>query len=118
MPFRAQGVTVHSGHIGNTFWHLRGEANAVAGVLQDGRTATVCGSVAGRGEDGGAVPGVRYLPQGRLQNLQSVRGLWSAGTDRSISTALPARQPLGLPDREADRAAEAGALELGSAQDP
>src|SRR5947207_9579513 len=68
-------VTPHSGHIGNTFRHLRGDANAVAGVLQDGRTAALCGSVARGGEDGGAVPGVRYLPQDRLQDLLALPGL-------------------------------------------
>ena len=33
------------------------------GSVQDGRTAAVRGSAAGRREDGGAVPGVRYLAQ-------------------------------------------------------
>ena len=46
-------VTGYSGHIGNTFRHLGEPQNAVAGVLQDGRTAAVRGSAAGRREDGG-----------------------------------------------------------------
>src|SRR6267154_2210357 len=59
-------------HIGNTFRLLQETQNAVAGVLQDGRASAVCGSIAGGREDGGAVPGVRYLPQNRLQALQPV----------------------------------------------
>jgi hypothetical protein len=49
-------VTFHSGHIGDTLPAFGGTPNAVAGVLQDGRAAAVRGSVAGRGENGGAVP--------------------------------------------------------------
>src|ERR1700676_2537136 len=56
-------VTEYSEHIGNTFRYLRGCANAVAGVFQDGRTAAVRGSVAWRGEDGGGVARGRYLSQ-------------------------------------------------------
>src|ERR1700730_8216053 len=51
-------VTDYSEHIGNTFGYLRGCANAVAGVFQDGRTTAIRGSVARKGEDGrAAAPG-------------------------------------------------------------
>ena len=69
----------------------------MAGVLQDGRTATVCGPVARRREHGGAVPGVRYLAQDRLQDLHrryqdcGLEGL----TDRS--RAGPTVRPTSLP---------------------
>src|ERR1700680_2099848 len=61
-----------------------GFANAVAGVLQDGREAEVRGPVAGRGQDGGAVPGVRDLAQDRLQDLPALQGLRHRGADGSI----------------------------------
>src|SRR5688500_10796057 len=97
-------VTVHSGHIGNTFRPLRETQSAVAGVLQDGRAAAVCGSVTRRREDGGAVPGVRYLAQDRLQDLRPLPGLRSGRAHRSVAAAVPAGQPPALPDRGADRA--------------
>jgi hypothetical protein len=49
-------LTLAAGHIGDTLPGFGGTPNAVAGVLQDGRAAAVRGSVAGRGENGGAVP--------------------------------------------------------------
>ena len=53
-------VTVHSGHIANTFRHFGETSNAVAVVLQDGRTGAVCCSIARWREDGSAVPGLRW----------------------------------------------------------
>src|SRR3954470_7583512 len=99
--------------MGNTFRHLGEPQNAMAGVLQDGRAAAIRGSVAGRREDGGAVPGVRYLAQDRLQDFRSLQGLRCGRTDRSASQTLSARQPLTVSDRDVDRAAEEGAPELG-----
>src|SRR5688572_13248839 len=111
-------VTVHSGHIGNTFRPLRETQSAVAGVLQDGRASAVCGSVTRRREDGGAVPRVRYLAQDRLQDLCPIPGLRPGRAHRSVTPAVPAGQPPALPDRGADRATEEGAPELGRAEDP
>src|SRR5258707_14082134 len=68
-------VTDYSEHIGNTFGHLRGCANAVAGVFQDGRTAAVRGSVGRRREDGRAVPRIRCFSQDRLQDFLPLQGL-------------------------------------------
>jgi len=63
-----------SEHMGNTFWHLRETRDALEGVIQDGRAHALCGALAGGRKDGGAVPGVRYLAQDRLQALQPVQG--------------------------------------------
>jgi hypothetical protein len=111
-------VTKYSEHIGNTFWHLRRSANAVAGVLQDGRAAAVRGSAAGGRENGGLVPRVRYLAQDRLQDLHPVQGLRPGGTHRPQSPPLSAGKPAALPDREADPAGQARAPKLGRAEDP
>src|ERR1700722_20882882 len=90
-----------------------GNANAVAGVLPDGRAAEVCRPIVGRREDGGAVPGVRDLPQDRLQDLHPVQGLWGGGTDRSVPKTLPSCPSAAFSDREGHCAAEAGAPQLG-----
>jgi integrase len=111
-------VTHYSEHIGNTFGHLRGDANAVAGVFQDGRTTEVRGSVARRREDGGAVPRIRYLSQDRLQDLLPLQGLRPGGADGSQPPALPARLPAAVSDRELDPSAQARAPQLGSSEDP
>ena len=74
--------------------------------------------LARRREDGGAVPRVRYLAQDRLQDLPALQGLRPRWPDRSQPPALPARQPAAVPDREADRPAQARAAELGRAEDP
>src|SRR5439155_19108039 len=98
--------------------HFAGEQSAVEGVLPDGRTTAICGPVARRGEDGGTVPGVRRLAQDRLQDLPALQGLRARRTDRSLSPALPPGEPAALSDREADRAAQAGATQLGRSEDP
>ena len=64
------------------------------------------------------MPGVRYLAQDRLQDLPALQGLRARRADRSQPPALPACQPAAVPDREADRAAQAGAPKLGRAEDP
>src|SRR5207302_399874 len=79
---------------------------------------SVCGPSARRGEDGGAVPGVRDLPQDRLQDLQSLQGLWAGWPDGSLPTALPACPPAALSDREGQHPAQAGAPRLGGSEDP
>src|SRR6185437_11937943 len=86
-------VTHYSEHIGNTLRHLRGDANAVAGVFQDGRTTEVRGPAARGREDGGAVPRVRYLSQDRLQDLLPLQGLWPGRAHGSQPQALQARLP-------------------------
>ena len=67
----------------------------MAGVLQDERAAALRGSIAGRREDGGAVPGVRYLAQNRLPDL---RGCgcddWLRGRRLRLRDALLNDRPL------------------------
>ncbi len=51
--------------------------------VSDSRSTAVCGAIAGRREDGGAVPRVRYLAQDRLQAIQPVQKLGDLEPDRS-----------------------------------
>src|SRR6188768_4275689 len=88
------------------------------GVLPNGRTAALCGAIAGRREDGGVVPGVRYLAQDRLQDLRSLQGLRTRRPDRSQPPAEPARESAAVPDRDPDPADQASVPELGCAEDP
>jgi hypothetical protein len=104
-PFRKRRLV----DIGDTFRHLRGYADAMAGVSQDGRASSVCGPSARRGKDGSAVARVRDPPQDRLQDLQpllrqKVRGSMAQPVARSfgaimyatISVAKPATSDAGV----------------------
>src|SRR5437660_2027283 len=99
-------VTLHSGHIGNTSG-LWGDQSAVAGVLQNGRKASICSAFARWRENGCAVSRVRCLAQDRLQDLSAIQELRASRIDRSQSTTLPASESAAVPDRETDRAAQA-----------
>jgi hypothetical protein len=101
-----------------TLLGFAGDANALAGVSQDGRTAALYRPVTGRGEGGGAVPGVRYLPPDWLQDLHPVQGLWPGRAHGSIPTSVSASQPLALSDRVPDRPAAQGTPQLGCPEDP
>ncbi len=87
------------------------------GVSHHGRAGEVHRPAARRGDDVGAVPGVRHLAQDRLQDPRALPRLRGGGADRPLAPTLPARQPAALPDRDADRQAEAGEASLGRAED-
>src|SRR6185437_10446639 len=69
------------------------------------------------GEDGGAVPRIRYLAQDRLQNLLALSGLRCRWTDGSFKAPVSARQPPTRTDREANHRGAQGASDLGSSED-
>ena len=76
------------------------------------------GPAAGRRGDDGCLPGVRHLPQDRLQDLRPLQGAGlEALTDRS---RRPVRYANQLPQQieRPDRRAQAGEAALGRAQDP
>src|SRR4029077_17202740 len=62
-------------------------------------------------------PSVRYLAQDRLQDPHALQRNRSGRAYRPLAPALPPREPAALPDRDADRALEAGQAELGGAED-
>ena len=64
-----------------------------------------------------AVPRVRHLPQDRLQDPHALQRDRPGRAHRSLAPALSARQPAAVPDRDADRPAQAGQAELGRAED-
>ena len=85
--------------------------------LLEGRDGVLCREF-DREEMGGVCRGVGYLAQDRLQDLPATRIAGLEGlTDRS-APALSAGQPAAVSDRDADRAAQEGASELGRAEDP
>ena len=53
---------------------FNGSVYAVEGVFGDGRAPAVCRQVAQRRTDDGGVPGVRHLPQDRLQDRRRQHG--------------------------------------------
>jgi hypothetical protein len=54
----------------------------------------------GRLLDGECVPGVRYIPQDRLQDLQSVQGARLVRSDRSLAAAGALCQSVASASRE------------------
>jgi hypothetical protein len=65
-----RGVTVDTGDMGYTL-ALCGTAKCRRRGWQSGPTSPLRGSLARRREDGSALPGIRYLPQDRLQGLRT-----------------------------------------------
>ena len=58
-----------------------------------------------------------HLAQDRLQDPHALQRNRSGRPYRPLAPALPPREPAALPDRDADRALEAGQAELGGAED-
>ena len=74
--------------------------------------------LAGRGGDDRGLPGVRDLPQDRLQDFRPLQGARAGGAERPLPAAGPLRQPAAAADREPDRRAQAREAALGRPQDP
>ena len=74
-------VTVYSGDMGDTRPLLR-RGHALEGVSRHGRASSVCGPPARGRNDGGAVRGVRDLPEDGLQDLPAVPADRGAGPHR------------------------------------
>jgi hypothetical protein len=70
-----------------------------------------------RGEDGGAVPRVRRVAEDRLQDPRPLQRDRPRRAHRPLASTLSPRQSIALPDRDADRSAEARQAELGRAED-
>ena len=60
---------------------------------------------------------VRDLAQDRLQDPRALQRARTRGAHRPLAPAVSPRQPASLPDRDADRAPQAGEAELGRAED-
>src|SRR6266536_2720584 len=79
--------------MGNTFRLLAGGVDAVESEFGDGGTPALCRPPAGRGSHDGRVPGVRHLPQDRLQGLRPLQRARACGPERPLAPAGPLRQP-------------------------
>ena len=78
--------------MGNTFRPLRETQSAVAGVLQDGRTASVRGPAARRRQDGGALPGSSASPARPATSSTGVTGI-SGSRVSPIAAVGPTGRP-------------------------
>jgi len=88
-------VTFRTGHMGYTFRFLQaGGVDAVESEFGDGRTPALCCPPAGWGGHDGGLPGIRHIPQDRLQ-ISIVNGL-AALSDRS---RRPVRYANQLPEQ-------------------
>src|SRR6266516_931620 len=79
--------------MGNTFRLLAGGVDAVESEFGDGGTPALCRPPAGRGSHDGRVPGVRHLPQDRLQGFRPLQRARACGPERPLAPAGPLRQP-------------------------
>src|SRR6266568_2141538 len=104
--------------MGNTFRLLAGGVDAVESEFGDGGTPALCRPPAGRGSHDGRVPGVRHLPQDRLQGFRPLQRARACGPERPLAPAGPLRQPAALAARDPHRQAQKRQAALGRAQDP
>src|ERR1700692_4018603 len=70
-----------------------GGVDAVESEFGYGRTPSLCRPPAGRGGDDGRLPGVRRIPQDRLQDFRSLQGARAGGAERPLETAGALCQP-------------------------
>jgi len=74
----------------------------------------ICGPPVGWGGHDRGLPGVRDLPQDRLQDFRALQGARPGGAQRSLQTAGALRQPTAGPDREPDCPSQGRQAALGA----
>src|SRR5436309_14752443 len=74
-------VTLRTGHMGNTFRLWAGGVDAVESEFGNGRAPLLCRPAAGRRGHDGHVPGVRDIPQDRLQDIRPLQGARARSPD-------------------------------------
>src|SRR5213075_2996556 len=74
--------------MGTTFRFLAGGGDAREGVFGDGRTSALRGPPARGRSHVRSRPRVRHLPQDRLQDPQSLQGVWARSPVRPLQTAV------------------------------
>ena len=79
----------------------------------DGGTPALCRPPAGRRKHDGDVPGVRHIPQDRLQDFRPLQGARACRPERSLAPAGALRQPAARAGRDPDRPPQGREAALG-----